>query len=224
MRLNADVSRRAVAFAAAADWRPCGGGSTTRRLLERDGDGGTRLTAILRYPPGTAFPPHTHPHGEELLVLSGAFEDEQGRYPFGTYVRNPPGSRHAPSTAGGCAVFVKVGRFHAEDRQRLVVDTRHAEWFPGLAKGVMTLPLFCFGSEVVGLVRYAPGTVFPPHTHPRGEEILVLEGLFEDEEDAYPTGTWLRNPPGSRHRPFSLQGCLLYVKCGHLPEVVTEAR
>jgi anti-sigma factor ChrR (cupin superfamily) len=71
----------------------------------------------------------------------------------------------------------------------------------------------------VALVRWAPGTVFEKHQHPGGEEILVLEGALEDDEDRYPTGAWLRNPPGSRHMPFSLDGCLIYVKTGHLPAV-----
>jgi hypothetical protein len=66
------------------------------------------------------------------------------------------------------------------------------------------------------LVRWQPGTRFPQHIHPGGEEIFVLDGVFEDEQGAYPAGTWLRNPPGSRHAPFSRSGCLIWVKTGHL--------
>src|SRR5574341_1730175 len=50
-----------------------------------------------------------------------------------------------------------------------------------------------------------------------GEEIFVLDGAVEDEEGRYAAGSWLRNPPGSQHTPFSLEGCLLDVKIGHLP-------
>jgi anti-sigma factor ChrR (cupin superfamily) len=49
-----------------------------------------------------------------------------------------------------------------------------------------------------------------------GEEILVLEGTFQDEFGDYPEGTWLRNPHMSSHQPFSREGCLIYVKTGHL--------
>lgn len=56
---------------------------------------------------------------------------------------------------------------------------------------------------------------------PGGEEIFVLDGAVEDEEGRYATGSWLRNPPGSQHAPFSLEGCLLYVKIGHLPTVTS---
>jgi anti-sigma factor ChrR (cupin superfamily) len=69
----------------------------------------------------------------------------------------------------------------------------------------------------VALVRWAPGTVFQPHGHPGGEEIFVLDGGFQDEQGSYPAGSWLRNPPGSAHRPWSEQGCTIWVKTGHLP-------
>ena len=66
-------------------------------------------------------------------------------------------------------------------------------------------------------VRWTPGSRFPLHGHPGGEEIYVLEGVFEDELGAYPAGSWLRNPAGSRHTPFSTSGALIWVKTGHLP-------
>jgi anti-sigma factor ChrR (cupin superfamily) len=76
------------------------------------------------------------------------------------------------------------------------------------------------GAEVelaTSLVRWAPGTRFQPHSHPGGEEILVLDGVFQDEHGDYPAGSWLRNPPGSIHRPWSDPGCTIWVKTGHLP-------
>jgi anti-sigma factor ChrR (cupin superfamily) len=219
VRLNAGLAERAVSFAADAVWVPSPAGGVARRMLERDGEEGARATSIVRYAAGSHFPAHTHERGEEFLVLSGTFSDEHGDYPFGTYVRNPPGSSHTPASETGCALFVKLRQFHPGDGERVVIDTRDAEWFPGIVKGIQTLPLHRFGSEFVSLVRF----VFPQHHHPFGEEILVLSGMFEDGDDAYPAGTWLRNPPGSRHRPFSLEGCLLYVKIGHLPEVTAEA-
>ncbi len=44
----------------------------------------------------------------------------------------------------------------------------------------------------------------------------MIEGVFEDEQGTYPQGTWIRNPHGSIHTPFSKEGCLIYVKTGHL--------
>lgn len=221
MPLNADRRQRAVAFAADAVWLPAAGGSAQQRWLECGRGTGT---SILKLAPGGSLPAHEHEGGEEFLVLAGSCEDEHGRYAFGTYGRNPPGSCHRLLSPAGCALFVKEGQLHPADGARVLIDTLSAEWFPGVVKGIATLPLHRFGSELVSLVRFAAGTVFPPHGHPAGEEILVLEGTLEDEDDAYPAGTWLRQPPGSRHRPFSLTGCLLYVKIGHLPAVTAGPR
>ena len=89
-----------------------------------------RATSVVRFAAGSRFPRHEHALGEELLVLRGEFSDE-AITPAGTYVRNPPGSAHVPSSETGCVLFVKLRQFHPEDRERVVVDCRSAEWFPG---------------------------------------------------------------------------------------------
>ena len=43
------------------------------------------------------------------------------------------------------------------------------------------MPLHDFGTEHVALVKWAPGTQFTRHSHFDGEEIFVLDGVFEDE-------------------------------------------
>ncbi len=40
----------------------------------------------------------------------------------------------------------------------------------------------------------------------------MLEGVFSDEHGDYPAGTYIRNPEGSTHTPFSTNGCTLLVK------------
>ena len=62
-----------------------------------------------------------------------------------------------------------------------------------------------------------PRPISTPHRHFGGEEIFVLEGVFADEFGEYPAGTWLRSPHMSMHKPFSREGCLIFVKTGHLP-------
>jgi anti-sigma factor ChrR (cupin superfamily) len=69
--------------------------------------------------------------------------------------------------------------------------------------GLEVMPLYGFGSEHVALVRWAPGKHFQPHGHPRGEGILLLDRVFQDEHGNYPSGTWLHNPPDSVNRPWS---------------------
>ena len=83
--------------------------------------------------------------------------------------------------------------------------------------GLRVLPLSSYGHQHTALVRWAPGTLFNPHRHHGGEEIFVVQGLFEDDQGQYPAGTWLRNPHLSQHQPFSTQGCTIFVKTGHLP-------
>ena len=67
-------------------------------------------------------------------------------------------------------------------------------------------------ARATSIVRYAPGSRFERHSHGGGEEILVLEGTFSDEQGNYPAGSYLRNPVGSSHAPFSEAGCTLLVK------------
>jgi anti-sigma factor ChrR (cupin superfamily) len=220
MLIHADLTKRALSLADEAEWVLSPMAGVERRMLERDGDEVARATSVVRFSPGSHFPRHEHARGEEFLVLEGTLSDEQRHYPAGTYVRNPPGSAHAPWSEGGCVLFVKLRQFHPQDLEQVVIDCRSAEWFPGTVKGIGVLPLHRFGSELVSLVR-APNTRFMPHEHPGGEEIFVLDGALEDEEGRYAAGSWLRNPPGSRHMPVSLEGCLLYVKVGHLPALVT---
>lgn len=52
---------------------------------------------------------------------------------------------------------------------------------------------------------------------PDGEEVLVLEGVFSDEHGIYPTGTYLFNPEGFCHAPFSDEGCYILVKLRQAP-------
>ncbi|MGB5720357.1 MAG: cupin domain-containing protein [Woeseiaceae bacterium] len=66
--------------------------------------------------------------------------------------------------------------------------------------------------QVTSIVRYEPEATFPQHDHPDGEEILVIDGVFSDEHGDWPAGTYLLNPEGFRHAPFSREGCLLFVK------------
>ncbi len=187
-------------------------------MLARDGDEVAVATSMVRYAPGSRFSRHVHELGEEFFVLEGEFCDEAGNYGPGTYVRNPHGSSHAPWSVTGCTIFVKLRQMLAHDQQRVVVDTRTAQWQPGLVPGLAVMPLATFETRHTALVRWAPGTQFQSHRHLGGEEILVLAGVFEDEHGCYPQGTWLRNPHLSEHRPFSAQGCTILVKTGHLAQ------
>lgn len=215
-RVRADLSQGVRVDTTVEPWVPSPLPGVDRRLLDRRGGEVARATSIVRYGPGCSFTEHTHDLGEEFLVLDGVFEDEHGTYPAGTYVRNPPGSVHAPRSVKGCTIFVKLRQFAPDDLERVVIDTRASAFRPGLVDGLTVLPLHEHRGVNTALVRWAPGCVFQPHTHWGGEEILVLDGVFSDEHGDYPAGTWLRSPHLSQHHPFSREGCLIYVKVGHL--------
>jgi len=217
MILNDDFSLRIVARAADAVWTPSPMPGVERRMLDRVGDEVARATSVVRYAPGSRFDRHVHGGGEEILVLEGVFCDEAGEYPAGTYLRNPSGSAHAPYSREGCLLFVKLQQFDPADARSVRIDTRSEPWRPGLVPGLAVMPLHSHDGVDTALVRWAPNTRFNRHSHPGGEEILVLDGVFNDEGGAYGAGTWLRSPRWSRHTPFTgPEGALIYVKVGHL--------
>jgi anti-sigma factor ChrR (cupin superfamily) len=215
MDLNSDFDQRVVQMAHDAVWTASPLPGVDRRMLDRIGEEVARATSIVRYAAGSRFDRHVHEGGEEILVLHGVFSDENGDYPAGTYIRNPPGTSHAPFSRGGCTLFVKLWQFAADDTQPVRIDTSTAAWHPGLVPGLSVMPLHEHDGVSTALVRWAPQTRFNMHTHPGGEEILVLEGVFRDEDGEYPAGTWLRNPRRSRHTPYTgAEGALIYVTVG----------
>lgn len=215
MNINADYKERVVLNHHDLPWIVSPQSGVERRMFDRIGDEIAKATSIVRYLPGSHFPLHTHELGEEILVLDGILSDEAGDYPAGTYIMNPPGSAHAPFSESGCTLFVKLRHLGADQVHREVIDTRNAEWFQGMVAGLQVMPLMRQGSGST-LVRWAPQTYFNPHQHFGGEEIYVVDGVFEDEHGRYPTGSWIRSPHMSKHQPFSREGCTIFVKTGHL--------
>lgn len=216
LALNSDLSQRCVVDSGALPWQPSPSPLVYRRLLERDGGEVARATSIVRYEAGAAFNLHMHELGEEILVLDGTLRDEYGTYGPGTYLKNPPGSSHAPFSEMGCTLFVKLRHLAPEDTGRVVVDTTQSTWYPGMVPGLTVMPLSEFETTHTAMVRWAPGTYFNPHRHFGGEEIFVVDGVFSDEHGNYPKGSWIRSPHLSNHQPFSVEGCLILVKTGHL--------
>jgi anti-sigma factor ChrR (cupin superfamily) len=216
LQVRADMSRREVVVFDEVPWVPSPAAGVDRRMLDRVGDEVARATSVVRYAPGSTFDAHEHALGEEFFVLEGVFADEHGSYPAGTYVRNPPGSRHAPRTDAGCTIFVKLRQFAMSDTHRVVVDTTARSFSPGQVDGLTVLPLHEHEGVSTALVGWAPGCQFVAHQHRGGEEIVVLGGTFADEHGSYAAGTWIRSPHLSQHHPFSTEGCLIYVKTGHM--------
>ena len=104
---------------------------------------------------------------------------------------------------------------------RVAIDTWARAWEPSPSASVWRKRLHRVGppesGQVTSVVRYDRESSFAAHDHPDGEEILVLEGVFSDEHGDWPAGTYLLNPEGFRHAPFSREGCLLFVKLRQYP-------
>lgn len=99
--------------------------------------------------------------------------------------------------------------------RRVAVHSASQPWTPSPTYGVDRRMLDRIGGEVAratSIVRYAPKSSFPAHTHDGGEEFLVLDGVFSDEHGDYPANSYIRNPPTSHHSPGSRDGCVIFVK------------
>lgn len=97
----------------------------------------------------------------------------------------------------------------------VIVHAAKLDWVKSPAAGVDRRMLYRVGDEVAratSIVRYAPESAFPRHVHSGGEEILVLEGTFQDEHGDYPAGSYFRNPPGTAHEPAAAEGCTIFVR------------
>jgi hypothetical protein len=106
-------------------------------------------------------------------------------------------------------------RINADFQHPACVAAEEQTWIPSPQAGVERVMLDRIGEEkarATSLVRYAPRSKFAPHAHPGGEEILVLDGVFSADDEDFPGGTYLRNPPGSAHRPCSVEGARIFVK------------
>jgi anti-sigma factor ChrR (cupin superfamily) len=217
MAINADFARRVAVHAARLPWVPSPMAGVERRMLDRIGDEVARATSIVRYAAGSRFSPHTHGGGEEFLVLEGVFQDEHGDYPAGSYVRNPPTSRHTPSSALGCVLFVKLWQFDPADRTEVKLNAAAMAYTAAAGRpGVEVLTLFRDACEDVRLEQWQPGAAVIVDL-PGGAELLVLDGRFEQGGDSFEPLSWLRLPAGSvLHATAGPQGSRIWIKTGHL--------
>jgi hypothetical protein len=215
MDVNSDFSQRILVHCDSVPWTPSPTPGVDRRMLDRIGGEVARATSIVRYAPGSLFPPHTHDGGEEFIVLDGVFQDEHGDYPAGTYIRNPPTSQHRPGSELGCTIFVKLWQFDLADRTAVTICTNDPtpEQQPD-RPGVAIVPLFKDACETVQIETWVAGaTVDLPL--PDGAELLVLEGNCVAFGELMSPLSWLRIPAGGRMRAVAgEEGTRVWIKYG----------
>jgi anti-sigma factor ChrR (cupin superfamily) len=214
MDINSDYNQVVVINTTLLPWQLTDAVGVSQRILEQTD---TRSTSIYKLEAGGQIPLPLDKLGSEIIVLEGELHNDADSYSTGTYIKLPPGTAQHFSSVQGCILFVKQGYIEIEDREQVTIDTQNESWRQGLVEGLSVMPLSEYKGEHTALVRWQPGTVFNSHRHWGGEEIYVLEGVFEDQFGRYPLGSWLRNPHLSQHAPFSKEGCIILVKVGHLP-------
>ena len=220
MKINADFSQRVVVHADEVAWQPSPMAGVDRRPLDRIGGEVARATTIVRYAPHSRFSPHVHGGGEEFLVLDGVFEDEHGAFPAGSYIRNPPTSRHTPGSEPGCTILVKLWQMQPDDRTEVRLDTANlAREAVAERPGIETVPLFDDGRERVRIEDWAPGTKGRIAAD-GGGELFVVQGTAHDAGTALRQHSWVRVPVGSAFDVTAgPEGARLWIKTGHLRDV-----
>ncbi|MBN3779126.1 anti-sigma factor [Burkholderia sp. Ac-20345] len=222
MLVNADFSRRVIVAPHQYRWAASPQAGVERVMLDRLGGEQARATSIVRYAPASCFPPHLHPEGEEILVLSGTFSEDGAHYPAGWYLRNPPGSSHSPSSREGAIIFVKLRQMRAGERRRVRVDTNDpAAW--QRRDGREICPLFVNDVEQVSLQRLAPReALFPAPSD--SAELLVLAGEIEVEARSHRYGSWMRLPKGKYPEIVSgAGGATVYLKTSRPASMTVKA-
>ena len=218
--LNGDLHRRIAVDSEHLEWTESPGGEVLRKRLHRVGPAESgQVTSMVRYQPGSRFPAHPHPEGEEILVLEGVFSDEQGDWPAGSYLLNPEGFRHQPFSEDGCLLFVKLRQYPGEERKQVAISTQDTQWRSSVRRGVHWKKLYAQEpfSDHMRLERWTRPDDVGLLNFPQGAELFVLSGQFEDTEGSYPRHSWLRLPPGSSLTPQGSESCELYIKEGGFP-------
>ncbi|EKS6748261.1 MULTISPECIES: cupin domain-containing protein [Enterobacter] len=224
MLLNSDFSQRAIVTPDDYQWIPSPQPGVERLMLDRIGREQARATSLVRYAPGSKFPAHSHPGGEEILVLDGIFTENGVDYPAGWYLRSPDGSSHQPSSRDGTTIFVKLRQMSADERQPVRINTQEAANWHGQPQR-QVCPLFSGASEIVQLQKLAPGERIFCAPLVGGAELILLQGEIRAPEGRYESGSWLRFPPGDMPALIATaSGALFYLKTGHLsPTTLTGA-
>jgi quercetin dioxygenase-like cupin family protein len=194
-RIRADFAAPAIVPAEEQHWVASPESGVERVMLDRVGDEVAVATSIVRYAPDSRFAAHRHDRGEEFYVLDGVFADEHARYPAGTYVRNPPGTAHAPRSDEGCTIFVKLRQFLPNDGVQFAIDTTRRGAAP-LNDTIEVRCLHRFGVEEVLLIDGGATreVSFAAATVPR--ECFVIDGTIDVGETRLTRFGWLRVPAG----------------------------
>ncbi len=96
--------------------------------------------------------------------------------------------------------------------RKIVVHATEGGWEPSKVPGVQFRPLNVDERNAgTYLVKMDPGTLYPAHNHPEGEEVFVVCGSVRVGADRLEPGDYLYTPPGASHDAHSEAGCTFLV-------------
>ncbi|MGH2665616.1 cupin domain-containing protein [Flavobacterium sp.] len=98
-----------------------------------------------------------------------------------------------------------------------ITKSSQTEWKPLIEEGVKTKGLYvktlrfdeAANRPPTFLLKFEPGAAYSRHFHPAGEEVFVLEGKIQFDDDHLQPGDYLYTPPGSVHAVYSKEGCVV---------------
>lgn len=212
MLINNDLTSPAYVNASELDWISSPTVGVDRKMLYREGVEVARATSIVRYAPESSFPSHVHGGGEEILVLQGTFQDEQGDFPAGSYFRNPPGTAHTPASLEGCTILVRLWQFREGDNDQIACDPEFSAPTPVRDGAQDSRLLFDDGAERVSIDSWAPdASIAVPNA--RGLEFFVLDGDLRTSTAGLTQYGWGRLPAGMPlHANVGPQGARIWIK------------
>jgi anti-sigma factor ChrR (cupin superfamily) len=106
--------------------------------------------------------------------------------------------------------FSRALPFELKDLFHFVEHQDKFAWEP-YKKGVEIFRLYGDGisGPTAALIRYREQGEVAMHEHQGYEHILILAGSQRDENGTFEAGTLVINPPGTRHKVNSEDGCIV---------------
>lgn len=230
--LNDNLSVRVLMRTSQMQWQRSGPSATVerKRCFRAGGQESGAVTSVVRYLPNASFPAHPHPQGEEIFVLDGVFSDARGDHTAGTFLLNPEGFTHAPSSGPGNKILVRLRQYpnsSTRERPQRALQTNDLAWEqheskPGIAQKILfDEPGFL---DKQWLEKWEKGATIKPTTvGDGGLELFVVEGGFADAQGNYSSGDWLRLPVAAEFAPrLTDSGCVLLCKSGGFHYAIPE--
>src|SRR5689334_4412019 len=113
-----------------------------------------------------------------------------------------------------------------QNNQNQLVRSSEIEWMPLNEDGISGIYVKSLMFDVETkrsptiLLKFDAGATYPLHSHPGGEEVLVLEGDIKLGKDELKTGDYLFTAVNNKHRVSTKNGCVILLKAPQQVEII----